>query len=132
MSIVALWVVTPCSLIQNLKSLFHKDNYLKTVPWMRWLVAGFSPRRPGFALRAVHVGCEWAKWYWNRLFFRVLRFSFVSISPLLHIHSCIIWRMENGPVSGRSSTETQSHPIVTIIVTRRYEKIWKRFQTLCP
>jgi hypothetical protein len=42
-------------------------------------------------------------------FVRVLRFSPVSIiSPLLHIRSCIMWRMGNGPVSGRSSTETVS------------------------
>jgi hypothetical protein len=32
---------------------------------------------------------------------RVLRLSPVSIiPPLLHIHSCIIWGMDNGPVSG--------------------------------
>jgi hypothetical protein len=38
---------------------------------------------------------------------RALRFSPVNIiSPLLHIYSCIIWELGNGPVSGRSSTET--------------------------
>jgi hypothetical protein len=34
----------------------------------------------------------------------VLLFSPVSIiPPLLHIHSCIIWGMDKGSVSGRSS-----------------------------
>jgi hypothetical protein len=28
------------------------------------------------------------------------------IPPLLHIHSCIIWRMENGPFSGQIYKET--------------------------
>jgi hypothetical protein len=47
--------------------------------------------------------------------FRVLRYSPDSIiPPLLHIHSCIIWGMDNGPVSGRSSTETQSYPVATV------------------
>jgi hypothetical protein len=26
------------------------------LPWFKWLVAGLSPRRPGFDLRSVHVG----------------------------------------------------------------------------
>jgi hypothetical protein len=34
--------------------------------------------------------------------------------PLLHIHSSITWEMDNEPVIGRSSTETQSHHIATI------------------
>jgi hypothetical protein len=34
-----------------------------------------------------------------------LPFSPVSINlPLLHIHSCVIWRTESGPVRGRSFT----------------------------
>jgi len=28
----------------------------QTVPWLRWLVTGLSPLRPGFTLRKVHVG----------------------------------------------------------------------------
>jgi len=35
-------------------------NFLETssqaVPWLRWLVTGLSPLRPGFILRKVHVG----------------------------------------------------------------------------
>jgi hypothetical protein len=33
----------------------------------------------------------------------------------LQIHSCIIWGMDSGPISSRSSKETQSHPIITAI-----------------
>jgi hypothetical protein len=29
---------------------------VRAVPWLRRLVAGLSPRRPGFDLRSVHVG----------------------------------------------------------------------------
>jgi hypothetical protein len=51
----------------------------------------------------------------EQVFLRVLQFSSVSIiPPLLHIHSCIIWGMDSGPVSGHSSTETQSHHTETI------------------
>jgi hypothetical protein len=39
----------------------------------------------------------------GQIFLRVLRFSPVSIiPPLFHILSCIVWGMDNGPVSGRS------------------------------
>jgi hypothetical protein len=42
-------------------------------------------------------------------FLRVIGFFPVSIiPPLLHIHSCIIWGMDKGPVSYRSSRETVS------------------------
>jgi hypothetical protein len=51
----------------------------------------------------------------GQVFLRVLRFSPVSIiTPLLHIHSSIIWGMDNGPDSGHSPTERQSHPIAAI------------------
>jgi hypothetical protein len=55
----------------------------------------------GFAVDRVALG---------KVFLRVLRFSL----SLFYIHSCIIWGKDNGPVSGRSVTETQSHPIVSI------------------
>jgi len=36
------------------------NNFLETssqaVPWLRWLVTGLSPLRPGCSLRKVHVG----------------------------------------------------------------------------
>jgi hypothetical protein len=35
-----------------------RDNLMTcmAVPWLRWLVAGLSPRRPGFDPESVHVG----------------------------------------------------------------------------
>jgi hypothetical protein len=57
--------------------------------------------------RAVHMGFVVDKVAQGQVFLLVLRFSPVSIiPPLLHIHSCIIWEMDRGPVSGRSATET--------------------------
>jgi hypothetical protein len=54
-------------------------------------------------------------------FFPVLRFyPFSIIPPLLHIHSCLIWGVDKAPVSGRSSTETLFHPIVTKAITKTH------------
>jgi hypothetical protein len=60
---------------------------------------------------AVHAGFVADQVALGQVPLRVLRFSPVrAIPPLLHIHSCIIWRMD----SARSSTETQSDPIATV------------------
>jgi hypothetical protein len=38
----------------------------------------------------------------REVFLRVLRFFSVNIiSPMLHIHSCVIWGMDNGVYSGQ-------------------------------
>jgi hypothetical protein len=52
----------------------------------------------------------WAKWHWD-IFSPSPPFSPVSITPpLLHIHPCIIWGMDIGPVSQRDSlTPAQRH-----------------------
>jgi hypothetical protein len=82
------------------------------VPWHSRLVAGFSQRRSGFAHRAVHVGFVVDKITLTQVFLRVLQFSPVSIIPLLlHIHACIIWGIDNGPVSGCSFTPSQQYKI---------------------
>jgi hypothetical protein len=73
-------------------------------------VPRFSPQSSGFALRVVHVGFVVDKVTLGQVFLRILRLSPVNI----HIHSCIIWRVDNGPVSGRSSTETFFDPIIPI------------------
>jgi hypothetical protein len=66
--------------------------------YVRWLVAGFSPRRPGFAPRSVHVGFLMDSMAQRQVF--SCQFSLVNVIPtLLHIHSYIIWWMDNGPVS---------------------------------
>jgi hypothetical protein len=69
---------------------------LKAVPYLRRLVAGFSPRMPGFAPRAAHVGFVVDKVALGQIFLRILRSSPVNIiPPLFHIHS-YIWGMGNG------------------------------------
>jgi hypothetical protein len=46
----------------------------------------------------------------GQVFLRVLRFSPVRIIPLLlHIHSCIIWGIDKGPVRG---PVTQRHSLI--------------------
>jgi hypothetical protein len=63
-----------------------------------------------FRSRAVNVEFVVEKLASGHVFLRVLRFSSVNIiPPLLHIHSCITWGMDIGPVSGSSSTQTVSH-----------------------
>jgi hypothetical protein len=52
----------------------------RVVPWLRSLVAGLSPRRPGFAPGSIHVGCVVDKVALRQVFLRVLRFSPVNKS----------------------------------------------------
>ena len=55
------------------------------VPWLRRLVAGLPPQRPGFDPGSVHVGFVVDKVALGQVFPRVLRFSPVSfIPPVLH------------------------------------------------
>jgi hypothetical protein len=55
-----------------------KVNVL-AVQWLRQLVAGLLPLRPGFALASVHVGFVVDKVALGQVFLRVLRFPPVSI-----------------------------------------------------
>jgi hypothetical protein len=81
-------------------------------PMLGRAVAQAVSRRPvtaetGFSPRAVHVEFVMDKVALGQVSLRVLRFFPVSIiPPLLHIHSCINWEMDNGPVSDCISTET--------------------------
>jgi hypothetical protein len=50
------------------------------VPWLRSLVAGLSPQRPGFAPGSIHLGFVMDKVALGKVFLRVLRFSPVNIS----------------------------------------------------
>jgi hypothetical protein len=55
------------------------------VPWLRRLVTGLSPRRPGFDPGSVHVGFVVDKVALGQAFPRVLRFYPVNfIPPVLH------------------------------------------------
>jgi hypothetical protein len=57
----------------------------KAVPWLRRLVAGLSPRRPGFDPGSVYVGFVVDQLALGQVFPRVLRFFPVSfIPPVLH------------------------------------------------
>jgi hypothetical protein len=75
------------------KALTHRSLYRivsntwYAVPWLRELVAGLPPRRPGFASGSVHVRFMVDKVALGQVFLRVLRFSPVSIIPPgLHTH----------------------------------------------
>jgi hypothetical protein len=73
---------------------FKIFSKLRTVPWLRSLAAGLSPRRPGFAPGSIHVGFVVDKVALAQVFLRVLRFSPVNIiPPSLQTH--IIWGMRN-------------------------------------
>jgi hypothetical protein len=50
-------------------------------PWLRSLVAGLSPRRPGFVPGSIHVGFVMDKVALGQVFLRVLLFSPVNIIP---------------------------------------------------
>jgi hypothetical protein len=51
------------------------------VPWPRSLVAGLSPRRPGFAPGPINVGFVVDKVALGQVFLRVIPFSPVNIVP---------------------------------------------------
>jgi hypothetical protein len=57
--------------------------WLRAVSWLRRLVAGLSPRRPGFDTGSVHVGFVVHNVALGQVFPRVLRFSPVNIIPLV-------------------------------------------------
>jgi hypothetical protein len=65
-------------------SIFVTNIYVGRA-WLRQLIAGLSPRRPGFDPGSVHVGFVVDKVALGHVFLRVLRFSPVNfIPPLLH------------------------------------------------
>jgi hypothetical protein len=51
------------------------------VPWLRRLVAGLSPRKPGFDPGSVHVGFVVHKVALGQVFLRALRFFPVNFIP---------------------------------------------------
>jgi hypothetical protein len=70
-------------------------------------VTSFSLRQPRFVPRSVNVAFVIDKVALGQVLLTLLWFSPVNISPLLlHIHLCVIWEMDKGPVSGHSSIET--------------------------
>jgi hypothetical protein len=76
---------------------------------LRKLVSSFLPWRLRFVSKAVSARFVVERMTLGQLFSQVLQFFLVSIiPPLLCIHSYIIWRLNNGPVSDCSSTEIVS------------------------
>jgi hypothetical protein len=64
---------------------FIVSVFTVAVPWLRRLVAGFSPRRSGFDPGSVHVEFVVDKVALGQVFLRVLRFSPVNfIPPVFH------------------------------------------------
>jgi hypothetical protein len=59
------------------------QTQIKAVPWLRRLVAGLSPRRPGFDPKSVQVGYVVDKVALGQVFLRVLQFSPVNFIPLV-------------------------------------------------
>jgi hypothetical protein len=70
------------SKLRNLFQIIERGDLkllLVAVPWLRTLVTGLSPRRPGFAPGAIHMGFVVDKVALGQIFLRVLRFSPVNI-----------------------------------------------------
>jgi hypothetical protein len=59
------------------------NTYYKAMPWLRRLLVGLPLRRTGFHPGSVHVGFVVDKVVLGRVFLRVLRFSPVSVIPLV-------------------------------------------------
>jgi hypothetical protein len=77
------------------------------VPWPRSLVAGLSPRRPGFAAGSIHVGFVVDKVALRQVFLGVLRFS-LSIS--FHRRSPNSYHVGNANVSRHPRLGTRPTP----------------------
>jgi hypothetical protein len=96
----------------------------EAVPWLRWLVAGLSPRRPGFASKSIQWDLWWTKWHWDGFFSEFfdfplsisshhgLHFSRNSKKYFFHspLHSSSSGDGQKVRKSGRSPVRRQSHP----------------------
>jgi hypothetical protein len=90
------------------------------VPWLRRLVAGLSPRRPGFDPGSVNVGFVVDEVALGQVFLLVLRFSPVSIILLVlhtHLHLHVAFTRTDGrslgtfQISGSSGYKSTFHPL---------------------
>jgi hypothetical protein len=86
------------------------------VPWLKRLVAGISPRRPGFDPGSVHVGFVLDKVTLGQVFPRVLRFSLVTlIPPVLHYTEKLIifiTGLHNKPQGCGASVASAAGPFI--------------------
>jgi hypothetical protein len=65
------------------------------VPWLRSLVAGLSPRRPGLAPGSTHVGFVVEKVALGQVFLIVLRIPLSMYYSTVALQTHIIWGMRN-------------------------------------
>jgi hypothetical protein len=65
------------------------------VPWLRSLVAGLSPGRPGIAPGSIHVGFVVDKVALGQVFLRVVRFSLSIYHSTVALQTHINWGMRN-------------------------------------
>jgi hypothetical protein len=90
---------------------------METVPWLRRLVAGLSPRRLGFDPGSVHVGFVLDKVVLGQVFLRVLRFSPVSFIPsvLHYLEKIIIFitGLHKKPLGCGASVASAAGPFTT-------------------
>jgi hypothetical protein len=91
-----LHVGTPCAYRPTRMACAAVDicnTWVKAVPWLRRLVAGLPPPRPGFDPGSVHVGFVVDKVALGQVFPRVLRFSPVNLIPpgLRYLGKWKIW-----------------------------------------
>jgi hypothetical protein len=98
---------------------------MKAVPWLRQLVAGLSPRRPGFDPGSFNVGFVVDRLALGQVFPRVLRFSPVSfIPPVLHYTEkliIVITGLHNKRVSCGASVVSDEGPFTKKMNNERNE-----------
>jgi hypothetical protein len=56
------------------------------VLWLRRLVTGLSPRKPGFAPMSFCVGMRCTEWHWYKFFSEFFSFA-LSVSSIVAVHA---------------------------------------------
>ena len=107
----------------------------QAMPWLRRLITGHSPRRPGFDNRTVHVTFvvdEVPRW---QNFLPVLQFSPVSIiPPLLHTHSfiyhprCIMFFSQHFSFPCQYHSSIAPHSAVQVWLTLHDPSNWQNHE----
>jgi hypothetical protein len=81
----SVWIICRAMYLNPLCMFYNRP--FNAMPWLKRLVVGLSPRRPGFASGSIHVTFMMGTVVLGQVFLLVLRFSPANIiPPLLHIH----------------------------------------------
>jgi hypothetical protein len=80
------------------------------VTWLRSLVAGLSPRRPGFAPASIHIGFVMDKVALGQVFLRVLRFPLSIYAISFHRRSPNSYNLGNANLSRHPRLGTRPTP----------------------